>query len=52
MFHVCAIRFDVMGNLEKFLVFGGPCLVRKNFQDSTSHRIFSHIQRALNINKK
>jgi len=22
MFHACAVRFDVMGNLVKFLVFG------------------------------
>jgi len=22
MFHACAVRFDVMGNLENFLVFG------------------------------
>jgi len=29
-----------------------PCLVLKIFQDSSSHRIFGRIHRALNINKK
>jgi len=29
----------------------GPCLVRKNFQGSPSHRIFNHMHRALNKDK-
>jgi hypothetical protein len=28
-----------------------PCLVRKNFQDSPSHRIFDHMHAALNKDK-
>ena len=28
-----------------------PCLVRKNFQDSPSHRIFSRMYGALNIDE-
>jgi len=28
-----------------------PCLVRKNFQDSPSHRIFDRMHGALNIDK-
>jgi len=28
-----------------------PCLVRKNFQDSPSHRIFGRMHGALNIDK-
>jgi len=28
-----------------------PCLVRKIFQDSPSHRIFSRMYRALNIDE-
>jgi len=28
-----------------------PCLVRKNFQDSPSHRILRHMHGALNIHE-
>ena len=28
-----------------------PCLIRKNFQDSPSHRIFGRIHEALNIDE-
>jgi len=28
-----------------------PCLVRKNFQDSPSHRIFGRMHEALNIDE-
>ena len=28
-----------------------PCLVNKNFQDSSSHRIFGRMYRALNIDE-
>jgi len=50
MLHIYAEKFDVTGNLESFLVFGKLrlCLVRKNFQDSPSHRIFDRMHGALN----
>jgi len=38
------IRFVGLGQLR-------PCLVRKNFQDSLSHRIFSRMYGALNIDE-
>jgi hypothetical protein len=33
--HACAARFDVMENLENFLVFGKPnkTLIKKNFEN-------------------
>ena len=51
MFHECAGRFDVMGNLVKFWVYLNKALVCKKIQDSPSHRIFGRVHRALNINK-
>jgi len=48
MLHACVERFDVTENLKIFLVFG---VVRKNFQDFPSHRIFGRMHGALNIDE-
>jgi len=54
MLHACAERFDVIGNLENFLVFGWTKQGLKNqelFKDFSLHQILQHIHLALNIDK-
>jgi len=40
--------FGTLGSTRRI---ARPCLVRKNFQDSPSHRIFGRMYEALNIDE-
>jgi len=54
MLYAYVARFNVTENLKNFINFFWElrsCLIRKNFQDSPSHRIFGRMHGALNIDE-
>ena len=54
MQHVFLVHLSPLLGCEAHLQFFlpvRPCLVRKNFQDFPSHRIFGHMHRALNMDE-